>query len=42
MFYNLNLKEIINKDIDNKYSELCKRKDWIPPPGTHDEVVGIK
>ena len=38
---NLNLKEIINKDIDNKYSELCKRKDWTPPPGTHDRWLEL-
>lgn len=38
---NINLSNILNKDIDKKYAELCKRKDWIPPPGTHDRWLEL-
>ncbi len=37
----LDLKKIINKDIEKKYSILCKKKDWTPPPGTHDRWLEL-
>ena len=34
--FSLDIKKIINKDIENKYKILTERKDWAPPPGTFD------
>tara|TARA_B100001540_G_C15808659_1_gene643371 strand:- start:1422 stop:2471 length:1050 start_codon:yes stop_codon:yes gene_type:complete len=38
---NLDLSKIMNKDIEKKYSILSKKKDWNPPPGTHDRWLEL-
>ena len=38
---NIDTKKIFNSEIKKKYEILKNRKDWTPPPGTHDRWIEL-